>query len=191
MRKSRTNGLERQARWARKRGEKRPLVLDPARTSKFDFIRAIKGTGGNRREIAERMGVSQTTVYNLLRRPDWADVAALVVEEEQAVREALVSVSIRAIQDAITQRQDIGVAANTAKWYLSKAVRHVFGDDGKMTIDGGPNPIRVIQVQIPADILNQPLEAKKAALAIAEEEERRAVKQIESQATTPTMRIAG
>jgi hypothetical protein len=191
MAKRLTSGLKLQKRWARKLGETRPLVLDAARTSKYDFIKAIKGTGGNRREIAERMGVCQTTVYNLLRRPDWADIAAMVVEEEQAVQDALVSESIRAIQDAVTQRTDIGVAASTAKWYLSKTMRPVFGDDGKVVVDGGPNPIRVIQVQIPADILNQSLEAKKAALAIAEEEERRAEKQIESKATTPTLRIAG
>lgn len=174
------SGLKLQKRMVRKVGGRVGGNRPEAFVKKEEFLLALAGSMGNKTEIARRLNISHMSVWRLLKREDWGDMVAALVEEEIQTTDLLVSKSIEANFECLTQKLDYSVKLNASKFNLA-ALHPSFRDSRKVTIDGGPNPIRVIQVQIPADILNQPLEAKKAALALAEEEERRAVKQIESQ----------
>jgi hypothetical protein len=187
------NGLKRQVLLARKPGEERPYVPVQGRikTSKYKFLKALAGTGGNRREIAERLRINVRTVQNLIRRPDWTDVAEKVLEEERAINEVIVSDAIRGLLDSINQRADLGVCSTSSRWALSKLRRNLFGDDSKLVVDGGANPIKMLQVQVPAEILNQPLEVQKEVLAALEKLEERQRKLVESQVAKPQMRFTG
>jgi DNA-binding CsgD family transcriptional regulator len=169
------------AKLSRANQPKKPVK---ALTSKADFVKALKGTGGIKTRIAENMGINRNTVDALLARPDWTDV----LQEYEAEREAGVDAAEQCIMEAISQRLDIGTASMNARWLLSKLRRHSFGDDKTLTIDGGPNPIRTQNVNIDINALNLPIDVKRQILtALDDEEDKQKRKLIEAQVVpTPT-----
>lgn len=126
--------------------------------TKKEFLEALQGTGGVKARIAENLGCSYGTVGNLLRRPDWADMLEAFNDEV----ECGVDLAQQTIMDAMRQRLDMGVASNTARWYLSHMRRDQFAD--KTIIEGGANPIKVVQANIDVDTLNLPIEMKRQLL---------------------------
>lgn len=152
------------ARYAKRAIRKMNPKPASARMQKADFIRALKGTGGIKAHIAENLGCQRKTVCDLLQRPDWTDVLA---EYEQEVAGTSDDAE-RCVREMIRQRYDSAVAAATAKWYLAKIRREIYGDETKTIIEGGRNPIRthatVTNADLNIDALNLPLEVKRQIL---------------------------
>lgn len=155
----------RQAALARKRQKVSQANLPPRprnRIKKRDFIAALKGTAGILAKIAQNLKCDRTTVKSLLSRPEWQDVR----EEYAQERETGVDLAELCVQDAIAQRYDLSTAVNTAKWYLTKIRKEVYGDEAKVTHAGKiETGVRV------EDLPDLPLEAKKAILEAVEKKD--------------------
>lgn len=130
-------------------------------TGKLRFISAIKGTRGIKKLIADRLGVTYWTVNNLLDRPDWADVKeAWLAEKEKAADKA---------EDAILKSiehfdADPALSTLNARWLLSKLRPAQFGDKSTTVLEGGENPIKVMQGMVDLNALALPPEIKRKVL---------------------------
>lgn len=155
----------RQASLARKRQKVQQANLPPrprTRIKKRDFIAALKGTAGILARIADNLKCSRETVKTLLARPEWQDVRDEYAQE----RETGIDLAEACVQEAIAQRYDLPTAVNTAKWYLTKIKKEVYGDEAKITHAG-----RVEQALRVEDLPDLPVEAKRAILEAAERKE--------------------
>lgn len=134
---------------------------------KAQFVRAMRGTCGIYTLIAENLRCNPHTVRNLLNRPDWEDVRA----EWASERAMLVDKAYGTVDYALSQRVDIGTAANTAKWVLQHLERERFGEGARtVVVEGGKNPIRTenknvnVNANIDVSELGLPVEARRAIL---------------------------
>lgn len=133
-------------------------------------IAAIRGSGGIKQLIADRLGCSWTTVYLCLSRegPGWDRVRTAYRDECERIGD----LAEEAIKDCITQRRDLAVASQNARWFLSR--RHKergFGDESKVTVQGGDKPIQVQATKYTLDDLDLPLEVRKEILKAIEKKE--------------------
>lgn len=147
---------------AKLKRSQRPRKPGRPRITKAEFVEALRGTGGIKTTIAERLGVYYGTVSNLLNRPDWQDVRReWAIEKERGVEIAKAT-----IMDAIQQRLDIGIAAANARWLLSKALAQEYGDKITQTIQGGSEPIKIMSANV--DVSALPLELRRQLLEAIE-----------------------
>lgn len=148
--------VRRSARFLINRANQPPAPAK-AHTKKKDFLEALKGTGGIKTLIAENLGVNRITINALLKRADWQDVNAAYLEEVEAGKDD----AEECIRDAIKQRMDLSTASLNARWYLSRVRKQIYGDESKVTVEGGDNPIKVLAAHIPVQSLTLPLEVKR------------------------------
>ena len=137
------------------------------------MIKAIDGSGGLKRVIAERLGCSYSTVDDALRKEgeEWDDVRlALKIE-----RERIGDIAEETVAETMVQRLDLSVASTTARWYLDRKHRdRGYGKEEKITLEGGKNPLRIEnQTLVPIGELELPLETKKEILKAMEKWERK------------------
>jgi hypothetical protein len=157
---------------------------------KTDVVEAMKDTGGILRAIAMNLGVSRELLKRTMERPDWADIRELW---EQAREEGIDEAELT-ILHAIRQRLDLGTAAATARWFLSKVQRERFGDDKTLTVEGGDHPIKTQSVNVNLDSLDLPLEVRRVllhAIDVKDEEERRKMLGPVQSSLTPEVSDAG
>lgn len=124
------------------------------------FIAALAGSCGIIKAIADKLGVGQNSVRHHLARPDWEDVRTLHKDEV----ENGVDIAHMTVLDAITQRQDIGVASLNARWLLSKKRASEFGDQSTVKVEGGDKPIKHAHVILDVGTLDIPVEQKRILL---------------------------
>lgn len=120
----------------------------PYNTAK-QVIKAIKGSGGIKQTIADRLGVHRNTVTNYLER--YATARQAYEDECQRVGDLAESVVIKAIKD-----QDV----STAKWYCSKKLAdRGYVDRQEFTgKDGEPMELRTNLIkEIRKELKNIPL----------------------------------
>ena len=157
---------QRKKRKAKKR-KVPPLIT---RITKAKFLRAMRETGGLKTRIAANLGVSWARVNDrLTKKKGWEDVRLAWIAECEAVGD----LAEETIRDAMTQRLDIGTASLNARWYLNHRHRNRgYGSpDSKVIIEGGDNPLQVVQTVVDVDTLNLSLEVRKAMLAAIEAKE--------------------
>lgn len=131
--------------------------------SKKDMLRAIKGSGGVKSEIARRLGCSKVSVYRCLKRPEWADVMEVYEDEaERVVDDAEVT-----IHELVTQREDYGVAFQASKLVLQSKGKGR-GWEKTVTLEGGVNPLRMEAAIVNIDSLNLPIEMRRKMLQAME-----------------------
>ena len=136
--------------------------------TKGAFVKAARGSCGNRGWIAKRLGVAPTSIYRLLEREDWEDMRKVVAEEE----DEMIDLSQSALRDAIEQRLDMGTASRTAQWYLQRKAKHLgFGEESKVVHEGGDNPLQVQTNTIPIEALGLPIEIRRLILEAIEKKE--------------------
>ena len=132
---------------------------------KARVIKAIEGTAGLKTRIAERLGCNVQALNARLRDPDWADVKEVYQEELEKVGDLAEKTIIRTMK---ARRLDPRTAADAAKWYLARRCRdRGFGDESKVTLEGGDKPIKVTTV--PLNTL--PIELKRQILKAMEQKE--------------------
>lgn len=139
--------------------------------TKARFIAALPGTGGIRSEIAKALGTSATLVRRLLARNDWQDVW----EEVERTAEEVTDESHNALRYAINQRFDLPTAVASAKWYLSKRMRDVYGEETRLTVQGGDKPIRTQNANvtiIDVSALDLPISVQRLLLEAVESKEK-------------------
>lgn len=132
--------------------------------TKKKFLKALRGTAGIKVHIAANLKVRRKTIIKYLKRPDWEDMREAYQDEVEAGHDA----AKIAIRDAIQQRLDIGTAARTAQWLLSKVEREQYGDDKKVVVEGGDNPIKMLHGYVDIEKLNLPVDTMRTLLAALE-----------------------
>ena len=169
--------LKRARQAARLQRTKVQAPARPARTKKQTFIQALAGTGGILIAIARNMGVHRQTVVNLIERPDWADMRALLKEEI----DTRADLAEEAILTSIKSRVDPSQTLN-ARWYLSKVKKVIYGDETRTVIEGGETPVKVATLNIDVNELDLPLELKREILlALDKKEEQRNLLELKAQ----------
>jgi transposase len=148
----------------------KPPRKRPIRITKKKFLKALAGTGGIKQRIAERLGTSQVTVRNILRRPDWLDVRIAFEEETERLVDAAESRIVREIEHG----DDAAVATANARWFLSRKGKHRgYGDETKTIVEGGDKPINVdvrqLSIVTIEDLRAMPIDARRALLARLEQ----------------------
>lgn len=135
--------------------------------SKSAFLRALKGSGGIKARIADKLKCDRGTIDNLLNRPDWEDVRSAYITEVDETAD----IAEQSIRDAMEDDSDRAVATLNARWYLSKVRRERFGDDRTVTVQGGDKPIQTVNANLNVDIasLKLPLDTKKQILKAMED----------------------
>lgn len=136
------------------------------------FIKALPGTFGIMLRIAENLGCTYQSIYNIMnaRKPyigrAWDRARRLRdIETEQLGDEAE-----KAVRDSIQQRMDYATSARTAlKTLTSKFRNRGWIDTAKMIHEGGDKPIQIEHHNIPFDQLNLKLETRKEILDAIEE----------------------
>lgn len=150
---------------------KKPRKSPIKSPSRRKFLKAIIGTGGVKKLIAERLGCSYETVRRCLEREDWEDVRWAVQDEMDKVAD----LAEETIALTIKQRLDLNLASQNARWLLTRA-RHKdrkMGDESKVTVEGGDRPLRLQQsVQMSLDTIDLPIEVKRSILEAMEKEKK-------------------
>lgn len=152
-----TDPLNLQTRMAgRVRPRGRPLA-----SSKYRFIRAMRGTRGIKTLIAQNLGVTYSIVSTLLDRLDWQDVRQAWLEEKEKSADKAEDAILKSIED---YGKDPALATNNARWLLSKLRPKEFGDKTTTVLEGGDNPIKVMQGMVDLNQLALPPEIKRQVL---------------------------
>jgi hypothetical protein len=136
------------------------------------FIAAVKGSRGIIKRISERAGTTWTTIYNILHKKTRAckawDRAREAYEEECQLFD---DDAEDTIHDAMGQRIDIATAGRTAIAYVKlrkRMAKRGWADQTRMVHEGGENPINIHHQTISVDMLDLPLEVRKAILDATE-----------------------
>lgn len=143
-------------------------------TSKLRFIKAMKGTRGIKKLIADALGITYNTVHQLLERPDWQDVKQAWLDEKEKSADKAEDAILKSIED---YDEDPALATNNARWLLSKLRPKEFGDKTTTVLEGGENPIKVMAGMVDLNQLALPPEIKRQvlnALDAKDEQEREA-----------------
>lgn len=147
-----------------KRGKKR---------TKSDWnaiVRAMRGTGGHIRTIAKRIGLTQTALYEALKKaPDW------VLEELRIERQIVLDIAEETVLEMTMQRLHFPTAAKMATWVLQHhpdAEKKGYKNP-QLTLEGGKNPLKIQNEElISLDKLKSiPLDIRKQMLEEMEKEE--------------------
>ena len=135
--------------------------ITPAR-----LMRAIQGSAGIKRVIAEKLDVTYSSIWDVLHNPKtkWDDCRAAIKIEEELVGD----IAEETVRESMQQRIDMSVASTTARWYLEKR-RKSFEPKSRMTLEGGKTPLQVQQTYIPIGKLNLPLAVKVQVLEAMEQ----------------------
>lgn len=136
------------------------------------FIKALEGTCGIGIRIAENLGCTYQTIYNILHEHksykgrQW-DRARRMRDLEV---ETLGDMAEQAVRDSVQQRMDYATSARTAlKTLTSKFRNRGWIDTAKMIHEGGDKPIQIEHHNIPFAQLNLKLETRKEILDAIEE----------------------
>lgn len=104
--------------------------------SKRKFKRALKGTAGVYKEIAQRLNTSVHQVKKYLDRPGWEDMREAWREEKDRVMDLAEDAVARAIEC-----EDLELATKNARWYLERKGKDK-GYSDRLEIEGGDRPVR-------------------------------------------------
>lgn len=138
----------------------RSVSLHPSR-----IARAIPGSDGLLKNIAERLQVRRSALIKALQKPgrQYERCRKLLKEE----REKIGDLAESALHDAMTQRLNLGVAAKTALQYLKMLHKdRGYGETVKLVHEGGDKPLQIEQVVVDPDKLS--IDAKREILGLQE-----------------------
>jgi len=132
-------------------------------------MKAIPGTGGILTVIANRLGCSYHSLYEVLKKKEgdkWDEVRYLLQMEREKVGDIAESTVI----EMMGQRLDLSVASSTSKWFLSsKHADRGYVDRKQVTLNGGQNPLHVrMETTVPIEKLDLPTEVKIQVLEAIE-----------------------
>ena len=120
-------------------------MSQPTKRTREEVVEAIKGTGGIKTLIAQRLGVTRFTFDSYLKR--WSTVQDAYSQEREAFIDVAESVVQRNVRLAFQKQQD-GEMTDTsdAKWVLSRLGKdRGYSERQEITgPDGEAVPIRVI-----------------------------------------------
>lgn len=136
------------------------------KVTKARVFKAMELSGGLLTVIAERLNCHVATLYHALKRPDWGDVHEALEREVNRVGD----IAETAIQEAIKQRVDLGLATLNARWLLTRArYKHrKMGDESKVVVDA----ISRSPADVPVEELKLPLDVRRKLLKAIDEYER-------------------
>ncbi len=144
-----------------KRAARQHIRRRPPRVAKRAFVKALAGTGGILKLIAERLQVQPQTVRRWLDRPDWEDMR----DAFDAEQESVLDLAERQVVRAIKNKYDRKEANAMARWYLErKGKERGYGKESTITVEGGDNPLRVLAGVVNIDDLNLPLHIRRKLL---------------------------
>lgn len=136
LKKSRSKRLTKRKVLIKKEG--RPAVR--RHITEKAMLRAIKGSGGVVKLIAERLGCTWHAVYRIIKSEKWPNINLALEEEKEFVGD-LAEETIRSVME---QRIDLASAARTARWYLERRHRdRGFTETKEVQVSGGDRPVRV------------------------------------------------
>lgn len=157
-----------------KRARRTQMVERRRRASKYtrkQVIAAIQGTKGILSVIALNLGCKRYTVEALLKRPGekW-DVVRRAYDAEV---ETGIDGAEATVHDLIDQKKDLAVAAQTAKWLLSRRRKQYADTASNQPV---PTPTHT-QINIGVVLDKMSVEEKRAFLKKMDEEEQKLIEQ--------------
>ena len=134
-----------------------------ATLSSAKLMKAIEGTGGIKKLIAENADCAMSTLYGILiRKVAKYDDLRLAIKLEQ---DCLGDSAEETIKITMTQRLDMGVASTTARWFLyRKFVDRGYGKKDQLTVEGGESPLLISHSMVNIIDLDLDLETKRKIL---------------------------
>jgi hypothetical protein len=154
----------------RKKKKRRTCALvTPSR-----FRKAVQGTHGNRRLIAEKLECSYGLVQRIINTrgsdPRWQRA----ITEFYLEQERVLDLSENAIIDCIKQEHNRELRLKAATWMLTQqGKQRGYGDRSRVIHEGGENPIRVNHAHavIPFEALKLPVKLRKDILRALDTED--------------------
>jgi len=150
-----------------------PMPKLRKRTSSFRkknvVLAAIARTRGYWTELAEEFPCGINTIYSQLHQPGWEDVLERFRQQKE--------VAVGRIRKRFFDIAEFSVDANASRLAAQEILQKLdpdFQSNNKVTIEGGPNPIKVqhVVLNIPAEILQYPVETRMAVLKYMEQKEK-------------------
>ncbi len=129
---------------------------------------AIEGSDGNWAVLAQRLDCAVSTIQRVLQRPEYE----LLLQAFQDERLKAVERCKQNIFD-IANHCPVPADRLRANAFLVKHLDKHFHQSSRVTVEGGDRPIQHQHavVQIPADVLDLPVEARLKVLELADERE--------------------
>jgi hypothetical protein len=124
-------------------------------------LNAIDGSGGCLTVVAKRLNTTAGMVNNILKKPGWEMVANRFADEREMrtwkCEDNVFSIANYSTDDNVRLR---------ANQFILEKMHPDYKPVNKLTIEGGDKPIQHqhILIQLPAEILNAPLENRIQAL---------------------------
>lgn len=159
VRKVATQKMRAAKRLAQSQAPRKPRKRQAPKLTKRKILKAIIGTGGIRKLIAERCGCCYMTIFNAMHK--WPEVMAAIKEEEEKIAD----LAQQTIRFAIEQRLDLNIASQNARWLLTRARYRDrgMGDESKVIHEGGDKPVQV-RGGVPIEALDLPIEVRRKIL---------------------------
>ena len=131
--------------------------------------RAIEGSGGIKKVIADKLGLPYMTVWKIIDRAPQS-IKDLIEHE----KEYMADVAEQTVLESMQQRLDIATASRTALRVLNsnKHKSRGYSEDSKLTIEGGDKPLKVQnEAVLDIDSLDLPINVRKKILKAMKEKE--------------------
>ena len=128
--------------------------------------RAIEGSGGIKKVIADKLGLPYMTVWKIIDRAPQG--IKDMIEKE---KEFMGDVAEQTVLESMQQRLDIATASRTALRVLNsnKHKKRGYSEDNKLTIEGGDKPLKVQnEAVLDIDTLDLPIKTRKQILKAME-----------------------
>lgn len=137
------------------------------KVTRSQVIRAIEDSGGIKKDIAGKLKISRPYLDKLLNLPGWEVVKKVYLEEVSTVTDD----AENTIRKAINAHYDLPTASANARWYLSKIKKDTYGDETTTVIEGGKSPLKTINVNVPIEALDLPVETQRQILEALDKRE--------------------
>lgn len=131
--------------------------------------RAIEGSGGIKKVIADKLNLPYMTVWKIIDRAPQS--IHDMIEKE---KEYMADVAEQTVLESMQQRLDIATASRTALRVLNsnKHKKRGYSEDSKLTIEGGDKPLRVQNESVlDIDTLDLPINVRKKILSAMKKKE--------------------
>ena len=133
--------------------------------------RAIEGSGGIKKTIAERLSLPYMTVWKIIERAG-QPIQDMIDHE----KEYMADVAESTVLEAMQQRLDIATASRTALRVLNstKHNKRGYSENNKLTLEGGDNPLKIQNESVlDIDNLDLPLKVRKQILKAMNKKEKK------------------
>lgn len=154
----------------RKRPKRPPGCVEGDRREPTPKVvtRAIRGSAGDRKVVAKRLGITKEAFRKILENPHQAWDRARVAFSKEC--EVVIEDAEDTVKDMVRQREDLKVALAAAKFVLEKRKPLLYGDRKTVVVEGGERPLKTeTKTELTVDALSKvPIELRRKLMEAIE-----------------------